>query len=339
MMRIDAHMHVNYEKTCARELIDYLDENRFDCCWLLTWEESAPQGWPYQHLSAEDVYETYLQYPTRIIPMYAPDPNQDDASVRLRAWCKKGFRGCAELKAAINWQSDKVRALLSTVSELRLPLLFHMQESSDMVIPLETDSPFEVLLTRLMKTDRLWGLPRNLLDFLTSFCSPLARWRAKRTLHFPGYMLDFASLGKALEAFPEVNFVGHGPLFWKHLSGDVAAGGPVYPRGQVKEGGLTCKFLQEYDNLYADLSGAGVPALTRDTKFAKRFLEKFSHKLLFGSDNIKTKIESLIESFKLPSQTLRQIFGENALGLIEQAVISEADSEVNSVAQSQHDSA
>ncbi len=323
-MRVDAHMHVNYEGYTSDDVVRYLDRHKFDLCWLLTWEEINPQKWPYQQVSVVDIYETYLKHPSRIIPMYAPDPHHDDAPQRLRSWCARGIKGCAELKSAINWNSDKVKRLLSTASEFGLPVLFHMEESSDLVVPVESDSRFEVVLAKVMNSHRLHGLPRRTLEVLASALPSLEHWREQRTIHFPGYMLDFASLGDVLREFPDLNIVGHGPMFWKYLSGDAVAGGPAYPTGPVKDGGLVVEFLEEHDNFYADLSASGFTAMSRDRGFSRRFLDKFSQKILFGSDNIETNLEGLLGSLALPSRALKQILGENAAGLVENAGISQA---------------
>jgi predicted TIM-barrel fold metal-dependent hydrolase len=315
-MKIDAHLHVNFRNYSAKDIIDYLDKNQFDCCWLMTWEEISPAKWHYEHLSIDDVYKTYLRYPSRIIPMYAPDPHRVDASEKLTYWYGKGIRGCAELKATLSWQSKKVRNLLSTVSILRLPLVFHMQESNKFLAPLESDNSISVLIAKLMRTDRLLGITKRILNVVADYYSPLGKWRNRRGNWFPGYMMDFASLANALNDYPNINFIGHGPLFWKHISADATTGGPIYPKGPVKEGGITCKFLRGFPNLYADISGvSGFNALNRDYDFAKSFLQEFKHKLLFGTDNTLGH-EKLLESFNLPVEMGKKIYGENAATLI-----------------------
>ena len=187
-MRIDAHMHVNYQGYSGEDIINYLDNNQFDCCWLMTWEEIDHGKWNYEHLSIEDVYETYLRYPSRIIPMYAPDPLQEDAPKKLRYWCEKGIKGCAELKATINWKSPNLKRLLAVVSELKLPVLFHMEESSEILTSLESDTIFETYLLKLMRSNRLLGLPKKFFNILVDYCDFLMKWRnlnIPRCLHMP----------------------------------------------------------------------------------------------------------------------------------------------------------
>ena len=318
-MKIDAHMHVNFKGKSHRGIIQYLDRNRFDSCWLMSWEEMAPHPDPklYRHLSIEAIYEAYTQYPDRIIPMYAPDPHREDASERLVYWHGKGIRGCAELKATLNWHTENVRKLLCTASNLGIPVVFHMEESIKILVALKSDSELGAFLVRLFRSNRLFGSPRILFNIL-KVCTPfLKRWEANRTFLTPGYMLDFTSLAKALRDFTDLRFVGHGPLFWKNISSPTVPDEPIYPKGPIKEEGLTCQFLRDYNNLYADISGySGFNALNRDHDFARKFLSGFSHKILFGTDNENIGLEKLVESFNLSSEAKRKIYGENAIAMI-----------------------
>ncbi len=319
-MKIDAHLHVNYHNLTIPRIIKYLDKHNFDCCWLMTWEEVSPSGWHNKHLSVEDVYEAYSKYPSRIIPMYAPDPHREDASQALLDWHKKGIRGCAELKSTTNWLSPRVRRLLDQVSRLRLPLLFHMEESRNFLRPLNTDSYLTKIVLRFTDTQRLAALPRRFFDVLARLYDPFGKWKKERTAIFPGYMLDFASLETTLIDYPSIVFIGHGPLFWKNISAEVQIGGPMYPRGAIKAPGLTCRLLRSYPNLYADISGgSGFYALTRDPQFAKRFLVEFSDKILYGTDNAFVHQEIFLESLKLPASDLRKIKGDNAYKLVSKA--------------------
>jgi len=317
-MRIDAHMHVNFNNYNAEDIIDYLNKNKFDCCWLMTWEEVDCGKWHYEHLSVEDVYETYLLYPSRIIPMYAPDPHQEDAAKKLMYWYNKGIKGCAELKATLNWKSDKLTSLLSTVSELKLPLTFHMEEAKEILVPVKLDNFFETFCLAVMRSNRLFGLPKKIINILVEAYQPFMKWKKKRTHLFPGYMLDFSSLAVILNDYPNINFIGHGPLFWKHISADAANSCSMYPKGVIKGEGLICEFLRHYPNLYADISGESCfNALNRDHNFSKKFISEFSHKLIFGTDNSTLGHERLLTSFDLSAGAMKQILGENAANLID----------------------
>ena len=79
-------------------------------------------------------------------------------------------------------------------------------------------------------------------------------------------------------------FIGHGDLFWAHISADVPTD-RGYPAGPIKQGGLTDQWLAEFPNLYADMSAnSGNNALSRDAAFTSHFIMRHQRKLLFGSD-------------------------------------------------------
>src|SRR4051794_36630031 len=94
----------------------------------------------------------------------------------------------------------------------------------------------------------------------------------------------YPQFDKVLRAYPRTMFIGHGDLFWAHISADVPTD-RGYPAGPIKPGGLTDKWLSDFPNLYADMSAnSGNNALSRDTDFTRDFLVRHQRKLLFGSD-------------------------------------------------------
>jgi predicted TIM-barrel fold metal-dependent hydrolase len=105
--------------------------------------------------------------------------------------------------------------------------------------------------------------------------------------HFRGempYNTGFPHFDKVLQAYPRTTFIGHGDLFWAHISADVPTD-RGYPAGPVRRGGLTDRWLSDFANLYADLSAnSGNNALSRDADFTRDFLVRHQGKLLFGSD-------------------------------------------------------
>lgn len=91
-------------------------------------------------------------------------------------------------------------------------------------------------------------------------------------------------LEACLREFPEVVFCGHGPGFWSAISGDDDRN-IVYPQGPIKPGGALLRLLENYENLYCDLSAySGYNAMTRDTDFALGFIERWWPRLLWGTD-------------------------------------------------------
>jgi predicted TIM-barrel fold metal-dependent hydrolase len=91
-------------------------------------------------------------------------------------------------------------------------------------------------------------------------------------------------LPQVLEEFGKTTFIAHGPSFWSYI--EMAPDPPDgYPEGPISEVGPAIGWLQDYPNLYADLSGqAGINALTRDEAYTREvILGKHSRKLLFGT--------------------------------------------------------
>jgi predicted TIM-barrel fold metal-dependent hydrolase len=105
--------------------------------------------------------------------------------------------------------------------------------------------------------------------------------------HFPGelpYNTGYPHFDRILRAYPKTNFIGHGDLFWAHISADVPTD-RGYPSGPIQAGGLTDRFLSDFPNLYADMSAnSGNNALSRDPGFTRDFLVRHRSKLIFGSD-------------------------------------------------------
>ncbi len=91
-------------------------------------------------------------------------------------------------------------------------------------------------------------------------------------------------LEACLRDFPNCIFCGHGPLFWTAISGDDDRTGG-YPDGLITPGGAIDSLMEEYDNLYLDLSaGSGYNAMTRDPEFAQGFIKRHWARMLFATD-------------------------------------------------------
>jgi predicted TIM-barrel fold metal-dependent hydrolase len=303
-LKIDSHLHVNFKKLGVNQLISYMDREGIDKCWLLTWEEvRPPDAFFYRSLPIEEVFRAYEKYPSRIIPMYAPDPNRPDAAERFMEWHGRGIRGCGELKATLEWDSPKLDPLLSYLDDNGLPLVFHMEGSRHLFRPI-TASRVDKFFAKLLNTPRLGALTRGLVDAAIDGFGPLKERKGKMSFSFPGYLLDFAALEARLQEFPNINFIGHGPLFWDGFT----------PADELNPlAGATCRLMDEYDNLYADLSAhSGYSALTRDPQFTKNFLVKHSRKILFGTDNFFLGLGQFLHTLELPYDVGARIYGGNA---------------------------
>lgn len=122
---------------------------------------------------------------------------------------------------------------------------------------------------------------------------------------------------RAITACPQTIFIGHGPGFWAHISGDDKFDKEEYPKGNVVQGGKLVTLLRQYPNLYCDLSaGSGCNALKRDVEFAKGFLLEFQDRVLYGRDCFDNTHQDVLNSLGLPKKALGKIYAENAQKLI-----------------------
>ena len=99
------------------------------------------------------------------------------------------------------------------------------------------------------------------------------------------YNRGFDRFHKMLAKYPEVNFIGHCQTWWANIDKHHLNQNVLYPKGKVTPGGLTDRYLQDYPNMYGDLSaGSGLNAFTRDEEHSREFFRRHQDKLLYGSD-------------------------------------------------------
>ncbi len=160
--------------------------------------------------------------------------------------------------------------------------------------------------------------PQNLLIY--EACSEL---KLPLLLHLDnGRNMDrpgLPGLAKALAHAPACKFIGHGPGWWASISGDATQadlGG--YPKGPVAPGGAIDKLMDQFPNLYGDLSAAsGAGAIQRDLTFGGEFLIRRQDRIMFGTDYSSPghgvpQFELLEQSLNLPEDVQRKISRDNA---------------------------
>lgn len=267
-MRIDCHIHVNWQGYDADKMVAHYDALGIDKAWVHTWEESDGLRPHYQHLSFAEMWAACKKHPNRLVPFYAPDPKRPDAERVLKEAIKKGIKGFGECKVRMCINNPDLVRLFRVAGDAGLPVLFHM------------DKP-------LPPTFDYW------------------------------YNHDMDGLARVLEMLPHVNFVGHGPGFWRHVSGDEEGDPRVYTTGKVAPGGKVPKFLRRYPNLYCDLSaGSGLGAVSRDRAWGRRFLVRHSDRVLYGTDMFTRELLDYLEGLRLDAKTMRRIMGGNAAKLL-----------------------
>jgi len=127
----------------------------------------------------------------------------------------------------------------------------------------------------------------------------------------------FEALERVLKACPDTIFLGHGPGFWAHISGDRKYCKVPYPKGKVRPGGRLIKTLRKYPNLYCDGSGAsGWNALTRDPEFGREFVLEFQDRYLYARDLFDNRHQEALNALDLPEEVLRKVYAGNALRLV-----------------------
>jgi predicted TIM-barrel fold metal-dependent hydrolase len=125
-------------------------------------------------------------------------------------------------------------------------------------------------------------------------------------------------LANALRQCPDTTFIGHGPGWWAAISGDCTTqdlGG--YPDGPVAPGGALDALMEQYPNLYGDLSaGSGAGAIARDINFGKAFLTRRADRMMFGTDYLApgqgVPQLSLYAEIDLPEEVKAKVYRENA---------------------------
>lgn len=140
----------------------------------------------------------------------------------------------------------------------------------------------------------------------------------------PGLNIDevgLPRLEKLLQEMPETNFIMHGPGWWAEISGDNQQRGG-YPKGEIQPGGAVDRLLQEYPNIYGELSaGSGYNALTRDLDYTPGFLERNWKKLLFGTDYLgagqSLPIVRFIKELDMEESKVQAIAKGNAMELLD----------------------
>jgi predicted TIM-barrel fold metal-dependent hydrolase len=145
---------------------------------------------------------------------------------------------------------------------------------------------------------------------------PLPRHKLGRD---PGwwYCCDWENLARALETCQKTVLIGHGPGFWREISGDADSSPDAYPSGPVTPGGRLWDYMERYPNLYCDLSaGSALRALRRDPKLGREFLLKYQDRCLFGRDYFDDAMHNLIKNCKLPTAAMTKIMSGNALRLV-----------------------
>jgi predicted TIM-barrel fold metal-dependent hydrolase len=130
-------------------------------------------------------------------------------------------------------------------------------------------------------------------------------------------------LSEVLRAFPDQPFIGHGKGWWASIAGgltqaDLHLGDP---HGPAAPGGAIDTLMDQFDNLYGDLSSSGAHAILRDPEFGREFLKRRADRLLFGTDyydltqTVFAQFE-LFDRISVPADVVEKISRTNARQLL-----------------------
>ena len=131
-------------------------------------------------------------------------------------------------------------------------------------------------------------------------------------------------LERALQAHPDVKFLGHSQVFWIEISGDAPTddkGRNSWGKGPVLPGGRVVELFETYPNLYGDLSANSAGrAIMRDESFGLWFLHRFADRLFFATDMLNTGsvmpladwLEEKLQEGKLSAGAYEKIIRGNA---------------------------
>ena len=129
-------------------------------------------------------------------------------------------------------------------------------------------------------------------------------------------------LENALQQVPDATFVGHAQGWWASISGDVTQEEMYgYPEGPVAPGGALDRLLEDYTNLYGDLSaGSGANAIERDRTFGREFIIRWADRMLFATDYLAPGQDipqfQLYRSLDLPAEVEAKVYRQNTRDLL-----------------------
>lgn len=288
-MIIDSHQHVFWHGKDDRGLVADMEEQGIDLAWLLTWELLPEHNDPA-------VAKLLNPAHVRLDGTHPGIPLSDLLLARSRypekfvlGYCPNPALDQAPdlLEAAVNIHGVKV------CGEWKFRMLI--------------DDPRCIELFR--RAGEL-GLPVVLhLDV------PWVEGKFQQAWH--GGTIE--NLARTLLACPKTNFIGHAPGFWREIAveEDNRTDGSKYPTGKISTPGRLGALFDNHPNLFADLSAqSGLNALRRDPVHARKFIERFSDRLLFGRDYYGGELTGFLATLDLTAKQKEMIYAGNAQRLL-----------------------
>jgi predicted TIM-barrel fold metal-dependent hydrolase len=283
-MIIDAHQHTNWLGHTTAGLIENMDARGISGSWLLTWECPMEERDPiYYRVSDPRRNNLPLE------DVIAACQHYPDRFVAGYAPDPRLPGAMERLEAAVElfhvrvYGEWKYRTLLETPECIAM---FRLCGRLKLPVIIHLDVPF---------------LPPNDL-------SKVFQWWFGGTIE---------NLERTLQFCPDTIFLGHGPGFWRYLSGDGDENPVVYPKDEFISGGKIAPLMRRYPNLYCDLSaGSARFALGRNQAYTLEFIDEFQDRLLFGRDQFDNLMHEFLVNLNLPARISEKIFYQNAMRLV-----------------------
>jgi len=285
MLIIDAHNHPDWHGHNFPKFLANMDRCGIAKTWLLPWESPADE---YDHGSFALETPGGADGPIPFSRCLAYAERAPDRFVL--GFCPDPRRPAAveRMKAASEIYGVRV------CGELKLRMMYDNWDA--------------------LRLYRFCGERRIPVVFHLDYAFPTGRLFPRPDWWYGG---GIDAVERAVRACPETVFIGHGPGFWAHLSGDGKETVEPYPKGPIVSGGRLPALLRECPNLFADLSaGSAFKALTRDANFSRRFLTEFQDRVLFGRDGFDSRMQEFLDGLGLDDEVRAKLYAGNALRLV-----------------------
>lgn len=283
-MIIDSHNHPFYGLMNLEKTLQNMQACNIDRTWMLSLETPEHETWPGYYSSAFGTEQAAIPF-ENCLHYVAKEP---DKFVLGYAPDPRKPYAIGRLEAAIE--------------------MYGVRVCGEIMLRMTYDHPDAIAMFRYCGKK---GLPVIVeVNYGVDGAGPFAQ---------PGYWYGggIEAFERLVKACPETIFLGHGPGFWAHISGDDLYQTMSYPSGDVVSGGKVVEMMRTYDNLYCDLSArSGYNALTRTPSFGKEFLLEFQDRVLYGRDDWDNRLQQFLNEAGFPQETLHNIYAGNSLKLV-----------------------
>lgn len=287
-MIIDCHSHAEYLGYTLEKALENMKKFNIDKAWLLTLETPEGEFDPYLYH-----YGTFGNKEEGVMPF----------SVALK-WYEK-----ASDRFILGYGIDPRKP--EAIDRLRTAIdMFNVKVYGEIMLRMSYDDHDALRMFRFCGDK---GIP-----VIVELMYPYTNYNGGKYPRFDWwYGGSIEAYERAVKACPETSFLGHGPGFWAHISGDDKYKTETYPAGDIVPKGKLVDMMKKCKNLYCDLSAnSALNALKRNIVFSKEFLLEFQDRIVYGRDNFTNDLQEFLNGLGLPENVIDKIYCKNALKLI-----------------------